>query len=398
MVGYDSGKLAAARLRAATIQPFLAEVLFAMAPVARPGLGSFAVDERWRLLIDPARLDGWSVPEAASVLLHEVAHLVRDHAGRARALEVATSDRQRWNLATDAEINDDLLRDGVELPAGAIVPSSLSLPAGRAAEYYYAQLGGTDELPPSDDCGVGCHACDTGHGVPPETTSDEPSDGEPDGLRPFEQDLLRRKVAHEVMANAGTRPGRKPGGWERWASGVLEPQLDWRDLLRSALRSGVASMSGADDYTYMRPSRRRVPGVVLPRTISPVPAVAVVVDTSGSMSPAQLSEAWSEVSECLRLMGSNRRLVTVLANDVDATVVAASGTDVQLIGGGGTDLRKGIAAATRLHPRPGLIVVLTDGATPWPAEPPPCRVVVALLGTDATTPAWATTVKVPVGG
>ncbi len=176
---------------------------------------------------------------------------------------------------------------------------------------------------------------------------------------------------------------------------MLEPRLDWRDLLRSAVRSGVATMSGADDYTYRRPSRRRVPGVVLPSTTSPVPAVAIVVDTSGSMRPAQLTEAWTEVRACLRLMGTNRSLVTVLANDVDVDLVASWGPDVQLTGGGGTDLRKGIEAAAHLHPRPGLVVVLTDGATPWPANPPPCRVVVVLLGTEARVPEWATTIRVP---
>ncbi len=389
MTAYDTGKLAAARLRAATVQPFLAEVLFAMTPVARPGLGSFAVDEHWRLLVDPARLDGWSVPEAASVLLHEAAHLVRDHAGRARALMVGENELTRWNVASDAEINDDLVRDGVELPGGAVMPSTLSLPGGRAAEYYFAQLGERDELPPVDDCGGGCHSCTTGeaHGAP--------DAGEADGLRPFEQDLLRRKVAHEVMERAGSRPGLKPGGWDRWAIAVLEPQLDWRDLLRSALRSGMAAMSGADDYTYRRLSRRRVAGVVLPSTNSPVPAIAVVVDTSGSMRSAQLAEAWTEVRECLRLMGTNRSLVTVLANDIDVSVIADTGPEVQMSGGGGTDLRKGIAAAVRLRPRPGLVVVLTDGGTPWPADPPPCRVVVVLLGTDATTPEWTTTVRMP---
>lgn len=443
MTELDLRKLAAGRLHAANRQPFLAEVLFAMAPVAMPGLGSFAVDEKWRLLIDPARLEGWTIPEVGAVLLHEAAHLVRDHAERARAIPVGERDRRRWNLAADAEINDDLVRDGVELPGKAVLPSSLGLEPGKAAEYYFTALGDTTDpgdLPDAPDCGAGCHAGPgdehPGHchdrGADPSGPAAQPSDGDetegsdgspgggtpggeaadstaagreasgneasggdgPVGLRPFEQDLLRRKVAQEVLRNGGGRAGSRPGGWERWASALLDPRLDWRDLLRSALRAGAATMSGADDYTYRRPSRRRIPGVVLPSTTSPVPAVAVVVDTSASIGPDQLGRAWAEVRACLQLMGTNRSSVTVLATDTEVSPVLGAGVDVRVVGGGGTDLRKGFAAAMELRPRPGLLVVLTDGHTPWPDVAPPCRTVVALLGQRVATPTWATTIVV----
>jgi hypothetical protein len=44
-------------------------------------------------------------------------------------------------------------------------------------------------------------------------------------------------------------------------------------------------------------------------------------------------------------------------------------------------------------------VVLTDGYTPWPEQPPRgMRVVVGLLGDDAPeAPAWARSVRVPSG-
>ena len=45
--------------------------------------------------------------------------------------------------------------------------------------------------------------------------------------------------------------------------------------------------------------------------------------------------------------------------------------DVELLGGGGTDMGAGLAKAAELRPRPDLIIVLTDGYTPWPSAPPP---------------------------
>src|SRR5579859_5562324 len=82
---FDHTKFAAARLRAAGLLPFLAMALYALSPVVDYSRDTFAVDDRWRLYINPGRLAQWSVLEVAGVLLHEVSHVVRDHAGRARS-------------------------------------------------------------------------------------------------------------------------------------------------------------------------------------------------------------------------------------------------------------------------------------------------------------------------
>src|SRR6266542_2183268 len=133
-------RLAAARLRAADAQPFLALALYALTPVADPGRGTFAVDEEWRIRVDPAALANWSVDECAGVFLHEVGHVVRGHASRARACGISDSTARLWNLAADAEINDDLVDDDVVLPARPVVPATLGEPPHRAAEYYFHRL------------------------------------------------------------------------------------------------------------------------------------------------------------------------------------------------------------------------------------------------------------------
>lgn len=65
--------------------------------------------------------------------------------------------------------------------------------------------------------------------------------------------------------------------------------------------------------------------------------------------------------------------------------------DVQLIGGGGTDMRVGITAALALKPAPDVIVVLTDGDTPWPDAPIRARLIAVLTRDHALTrvPTWA---------
>jgi predicted metal-dependent peptidase len=71
---------------------------------------------------------------------------------------------------------------------------------------------------------------------------------------------------------------------------------------------------------------------------------------------------------------------------------------VNLGGGGGTDMGVGIEAAVLLRPRPGVIIVLTDGYTPWPAVPPAgIEVIVVLTRPDAASyaPAWARVLVLP---
>lgn len=392
---FDRNRLTAARLRAAESQPFLTQALYALTPVDNPGSGTFGVDEQLRLHVDGAALDRWTIPECAGVLLHEVGHVIRDHAGRARSLGVGPDTRHRWNVAADAEINDDLLADGVTLPEGGITPARLGLAAGRAAEYYYHAL---TEIPDGPDCGPGCHGQATTRSAPGGPTGTEG----PPGLAEVELLVLRRRVADAAAEAARHRPGSVVGGWTRWAQAVLEPVLDWRIVLQALVRRAVADVAGRVDYSYRRPGRRRVERVVLPAMRRPLPAVAVVIDVSGSVTSAELSAAWSEVSGCLRSIGIRRDLLRVYATDVETTrITDLTARRVPLTGGGGTDLRHGIQTALAARPRPGVVVAITDGWTPWPTTPTSAALVVALLNPSEEglnqpppPPAWARVVPI----
>jgi predicted metal-dependent peptidase len=379
--------LAAARLWAATRFPYLATGLFGAEATAAPASGTVSVDESWRLRADPDITAGWTPAEFGSVLVHHVCHLLREHAERARGIAVSRSDSQRWIRAADAEINDDLIPAGLELPGDPVLPHHLGAAPGRLAEEYFrpAEPGGdtTSRSGQWLDCGSGADGC---------LRAGE----EPGGLESWQADLLRRQVAQEVR---GAPPGTVPAGLVRWAREILAPRVDWRRLLAAELRRAIADVAGAVDYSYRRPSRRAaaVSGVVLPALRRPVPEVAVVCDTSGSMTEDLLAMVLAEVEGLLRALGMARQL-RVLACD---TAVApaqrvSSARQVELVGGGGTDMGAGIAAASALRPRPAVTVVLTDGLTPWPARAPKgMRVVVGLLGEHAPgAPDWARSIRV----
>jgi predicted metal-dependent peptidase len=195
-------------------------------------------------------------------------------------------------------------------------------------------------------------------------------------------------------------PGSVPLGWQRWANQLLEPRVDWRRALGAAIRSHVATVAGSVDYTYMRPSRRAsvTRQVVLPAMRRPIPAIAVVVDTSASMDDDALARVLAEVDGILRAVGLGRSQVHVLACDTEVHKVQrlTSAHQVQLFGGGGTDMAAGIDAALALRPAPSVVVVLTDGLTPWPAEAPKrARVVAGILGRgEREAPEWTEAVQI----
>jgi predicted metal-dependent peptidase len=115
------------------------------------------------------------------------------------------------------------------------------------------------------------------------------------------------------------------------------------------------------------------------------------------MSDQMLAQALGEVGGVLRSVGVAARNLHVLCCDARAYEAqrVLDARQVRLLGGGGTDMGAGLAAAEELRPRPDLVIVLTDGHTPWPPEPPAgLRVLVGLMDATGGVPDWASSVRI----
>ncbi|MDT4916823.1 MAG: hypothetical protein QOH89_1523 [Pseudonocardiales bacterium] len=374
--------------------PYLAHALYALVPVPSTSVARISCDEYWRVYVNSSWLSGASTREIAAELVHVTWHLLHDHAGRARDIGVSSSTAREWKRATDLAISHMLRPDGL-LPDGFASPADVHLPGGLSAEEYYSVI--LDEPPepssgagaPERGCGSGCDGLIRSWELPP-------------GLDAAQVDYadasqLRRLVAIAYREHITGR-GDTPGDAWRWTKDILEPTIPWAPLLAAAVRRAVAWTNGNTHYTYARRSRRQaaLPDFVLPGTRRPVPNVAVVVDTSGSIDDTLLSRALGEVDGALAGLGVSDASVTVLACDAAVQTVARirNVRESNLAGGGGTDMRVGLAAASDLRPRPDLIVVFTDGYTPWPEQPPAGSAVIAgILGRKEhalpPTPVWA---------
>ncbi len=393
----DQRKVAASRMFAVSRYPYLASALFAAQVHPAEGSGTIAVDRGWQVHADPEVLDAMAVADFGRLLVHLVSHLLRDHATRAERASVdgTNGDPEAWNKASDAEVNDDLVPLGMVPPCAADLPVVLDAEDGRLAEHYYelARSGAR-----SWDCGSGCDGVD------------RPWDdkGAAGGLNDRDGEFLRLAVASELQRSEAREPGTVAAGWLRWAEKLLPSRTDWRRVLAAEVQVGVTRVAGMVDYSYRRPSRRSesTPSVIMPTLERPVPDVAIVCDTSGSMTGDLLGRVLVEVESILQRVGLRGTNVRVLSCDAQVHTVkrVSHASQIELLGGGGTDMGEGITQALALRPRPSIVVVLTDGFTPWPTEAPPrAKVIVGLIEGHGLSqwmhripapPSWAKVVRI----
>ena len=373
----DARFFAAARLRAARLQPYLASAVFSLLPVASPGHGTFSVDRRWRVYVDMKKAREWGVEATAGVILHEAHHVIRDHHARAVRCGGDDLDHHLWNLAADAAINDDLVADGVPLPS-CVLPDSLELPARGFEETYYRQLH-VKYRKLDNRCGSG--AGGTPHDI-------EHDDDDTEAVDDVDAAAIRRGVAHDITAAVAAGQVVSPR-LARWADELLTPEVPWRTLLRAALGRSIRSATGRRHPTWHRPDRRADshPDVLAPGGERHRPHVAVVADTSASMSQTLLDTVVTEIDSLLHQCGASPLAVVVCDSSAAPVQMVRRVGSLTLTGGGGTDMRIGIDAAAALRPRPHVIAVLTDGLTPWPRRAPAGIALVAVvLGSEVDLP------------
>ena len=392
--GY-SRALQAARVRAAHQRSYFAPALFSLVPVATDLIATMAVDSHWRLYYNDAWVARHTVEQNASLLIHEVSHLLRDHEARRKA--AGMRDERRWNTAGDCEINDDLQAEGLPLPGDPPLPEKYGLQSGHNAESYYHQLPAPprtdrhaavqDEQQQYQDCGSGAH----GERRFWELPADDGTDGGTPGVDRIKAELVRREVARRIDEKS-PYDDDVPLGWRRWAHATLAPKVDYMATLRHAVRRALRdSTLGRYDRTYRRPHRRQAcyGEFIMASFYQPRPRPGFLIDTSGSMGDTQLARAVSELGGLTRQLGYGADVVVACCDAaVHEVRKAFRSTQIELSGGGGTDLGVGLRAFIDRKVAPiDLLVVVSDCRTPWPQEVPPFPVITIRVG-DGAPPPW----------
>ena len=189
-------------------------------------------------------------------------------------------------------------------------------------------------------------------------------DGEDGDAGPSASDIAAEEQAWDEAMHQATSlakaEGRMPGAVEETVRGAHASAVDWRALLRRFMTDAAKR-----DYSWSVPNRRFIDsGLYLPSIRSEgMEAIAVIIDTSGSLPAATLAAFWAE----LREVAAEIRPESVIVLQVDAGVQDAAEyapddlpDEIAVKGRGGTDFRPGFAWLDEQGIRPAVCLYFTD--------------------------------------
>jgi predicted metal-dependent peptidase len=358
-----------------------------------------------------------SIFRLASAIKHEIEHIVRLHPVRRDEREP-----QKWNRATDMAINGSKTEQNIAIVEDSESPKVLpfaeeegveliwrpaKFPAEAAAEDLYDLLeetppqcgscGGTGKQSKGD--GEGNEWDDGGKGQ--DGDGDKPSgggkqDGNASGSKGDCPDCggtgqkgqviddhgswegssatpeHARQIVQGVTEVATKNCGKAPGHLKKAIDALGQPIINWRHEFRTVFGRSV----GKSRPTWSRMDRRRPvfgrPG----KTRRGSGSALVICDTSGSVSEAEYRQFFGEIDGSIC---QNVRVSILLWDDKKAVADQeikdiywplyrrGQWRKIERVGYGGTNMDEAVeyAATHRLLRGVDVVVVLTDGYTPW---------------------------------
>ena len=186
-----------------------------------------------------------------------------------------------------------------------------------------------------------------------------------EGLSDEEQEGLAKEIDEAIRQGAITASKMGTGG-ERTVADLLEPQVDWREVLREFITD---TCSGSDYATYNRPNRRMMhTGIYFPSGITEqVDELVLAIDTSGSIGQRELSAFLTEIkSICDTVHPKSVRIIywdtEVCAEEVYSVHELDTLTQsTKPAGGGGTDVSCVTSYMATNGITPQATIILTDG-------------------------------------
>ena len=347
-------RITRSRVRLLLGKPFFGQLATRMRIIEAPDMPTAATDGR-HFFFNRDFVTRLSDPELDFLVGHEVLHMVYDHMG-------ARGEREPmlYNMAADYNINMTLVEQGI----GTII-SEDKLNGGKPCmDWKYRGMNSYeiyDELYENADKIV----------IGNFDVHLDPQDGDKDGtagnygkMTEEERKALADEIKQAVISAAQNAGNDVPEAVKRMISELVEPKMDWRDLLRTQLESSLKS-----DFTWMRPSKRSgeviFPGMNRDEQLK----IAVFLDTSGSISQNLLTDMLSEVQGIMGQYKDYEILIAQFDTGVYGVEVFSTdnGRDVreyEIQGGGGTDFEAIFKYLTDHDIVPDQLVVFTDGY-PW---------------------------------
>ena len=194
--------------------PFFAVYLIDQMNIVESDQFPTAATDGKTIYVNPSFFKSLSIPERVFVLAHEVMHGIFQHMARAKMYidrgvgpDLKEFDRFKWNKAGDYVINPLLVDSNIgSMPVGGLYHPNFKS-SDLVDEVYL-------KIPDDDNNGQGFDV----HLDPPPGTP-APSQAEV-------------KRALKSAANAAKAQGKLPAGIARMVEELVEPQQNWKELLR----------------------------------------------------------------------------------------------------------------------------------------------------------------------
>lgn len=178
--------------------------------------------------------------------------------------------------------------------------------------------------------------------------------------REIDQAIRQGIIAHNKAVGSGA------GGIDRALEELVEPEVDWREVLREFVKS---TCSAKDASSWRRVNRRFLSGdTYMPSLIGEsVGHLVIGVDTSGSIAGRELAEFLSEVKAIAEEVRPQKVDLMYWDTSVagheeyDASSVPNIVSSTRPKGGGGTNPTCMISYMAEKNIKPEAIIMLTDG-------------------------------------
>ena len=204
----------------------------------------------------------------------------------------------------------------------------------------------------------------TGNGVADQGFDEHDWEGAQE-LTADEQRELERDI-DEAVRQGALIAGKLGSGGDRDLKELLQPQIDWREVMRDFI---TTTCMGSDYSTWRRPNRRYIAaGYYMPSGISErVEELVIAGDMSGSIGDPEVSVILTEIkSVCDTVHPETARILywdtKVCADekyegpDIDNIV-----TSTRPAGGGGTDVTCVPTYMDENNISPQAVIIVTDG-------------------------------------
>ena len=290
-------------------------------------------------------------------VMHELFHVIYLHLIRIEAYPKANKDK--YNLAADYSINNDLIAMGLQLDNTFVVEPKYK---GKSTEEIY-------NLIPDPS---------------PDYTPDIKPEGDSDKSLGEQEEKIKEMLSQaKLMAENNNSWSLLSADLKRHVNNLVDPLLPWQTILQN-----ITSEYKKEDYSYSR-RNRRYEDIYLPSLYSlGMGKISVYIDASGSITNQEYIEFLSEVEDIRQQLHPSSVVVHMWGTHCDNGVEVFEGEElldkVRLVGKGGTNADTFLKSINETLPE--LAICFTDGYFSKPRTKIDTNIIWVITGTAKYIP------------